>query len=239
MNTSNKSEKNDDAAEEVGKTPVEEDNDGKDNKPTEPKEEQETQDGDDNKGDECCICLEELPKDTTKFARRTCCGQGMHIYCDTDLTSMNMGANCPLCRAKTPTSDEEAVKQIRPWVKKKKAWAQNMMGQKYRDGKGMKQSYEIARRLFEQAAQQGYANAMVHLGSMYYHGQGVEQSYEKAIEYFEQAAHLGFAQAQFNLGIMYYKGESVERDIAKTREWWTKAAAKGNESAINNLKQLD
>jgi len=61
MNTSNKSDRNDDAEEEVGITPVEKDNDGKDNKPTEPKEEQETQDGDDNKGDECCICLEELP----------------------------------------------------------------------------------------------------------------------------------------------------------------------------------
>ena len=56
MNTSNKSDRNDDAAEEVAKTPVEKDNDGKDNKPTEPNEEQETQDSDDNKGDECCIC---------------------------------------------------------------------------------------------------------------------------------------------------------------------------------------
>jgi hypothetical protein len=49
MNTSNKTDKNDDAAEEVGKTPLEKDDDGKDNKPTEPTEEQETQDGDDNR----------------------------------------------------------------------------------------------------------------------------------------------------------------------------------------------
>ena len=129
MNTSNKSDKYDDAAEEVGKTPVEKDNDGKVNKPTEPKEEQETQDGDDNKGDECCICLEELPKDTTKFTRWTCCGQGMHFHCEKDLDSMNMGHTCPLCRAKTPTSDdEEIVKYLRPWVKKKKAWAQFELG---------------------------------------------------------------------------------------------------------------
>ena len=119
MNTSNKSDKNDDAAEEVGKTHVEKDNDGKDNKPTEPKEEQETQDGDDNKGDECCICLEELPKDTTKFVRMTCCGNGLHIHCNEDLNSMEVGRNCPLCRAKTPTSHEQRIKQLHPWVTKK------------------------------------------------------------------------------------------------------------------------
>jgi hypothetical protein len=37
---------------------------------------------------------------------------------------MNMADNCPFCRAKTSTSEEEVVKQLRPCVKKKKAWAQ-------------------------------------------------------------------------------------------------------------------
>ena len=211
MNTSNKSDKNDDAAEEVAKTPVENDVNGKDKKPTEPKEEQETQDDDDNKGDECCICLEELPKDATKFVRMTCCGNGMHKHCDKDLMSMEVGRNCPLCRAKTPTSDEETVKYLRPWVKKKKAWAQNMMGQMYRDGTGVKQSYEMARRLFEQAAQQKYVTAMIGLGAMYANGDGVEQAYEKAFEYYEQAAQLGFAKAQYNLGCMYRDGEGVKQ----------------------------
>jgi hypothetical protein len=104
---------------------------------------------------ECCICLENLPKDPTKFNRWTCCGQGMHIHCTNDLKSMKMSGSCPLCRAKSPTSDEESIKQLRPWVKKKKAWAQAHMGQMYRDGIGVKQSYEMAKRLFEQAAQQG------------------------------------------------------------------------------------
>ena len=80
---------------------------------------------------------------------------------------MKMGGTCPFCRAKTPTSDEKAVEQLRPWVKKKKVWALHMMGQAYREGKGVKQSYEMARMLFEQAAQQGYVTAMCHLGAMY------------------------------------------------------------------------
>ena len=122
---------------------------------------------------------------------------------------MNMGHNCPLCRAKTPTSDEETVKNLRPWVKKKKAWAQAQMGQMYRDGEGVKQSYKMARRLYDLAAQQGDADAMYDLGQMYKHGEGVEQSYEKAFEYYEQAAQLGLASAQNNLGNMYAKGDGI------------------------------
>ena len=101
---------------------------------------------------ECCICLENLSKDPTKFVRFTCCGQGMHNYCANDLTSMKMGGSCPMCRAKTPYTDEESVKQLRPWAKKNKAWAQVHLAQMYRDGTGVKQSYEMARKLYEQAA---------------------------------------------------------------------------------------
>ena len=149
-------------------------------------------------GDECPICLEILPKDETKYDRFLCCGNGIHMHCIEDLSSMEVGRNCPLCRAKTPTSDEECVKLLRPWVKKKKAWAQNGMAEMYKDGIGVKQSYEMARRLYEQTAQQGDAGAMFNLGVMYHDGLGVEQSYEKAKEYFEQAAQLGYAGAQYN-----------------------------------------
>jgi len=161
-------------------------------------------------GDECPICLENLTKDVTTFDRFTCCGNGIHIHCGKDMKSMKMGDTCPFCRAKTPTSHEEVVKYIRPWVKKKKAWAQHMMAEMYRDGIGVKQSYEMTRRLFERAAQQGDVSAMYNLGVMYYHGLGVEQSYEKAKEYHEQAAQLGFAKAQYNLGCMYRDGEGVK-----------------------------
>jgi TPR repeat protein len=149
---------------------------------------------------------------------------------------MKMSGNCPFCRAKTPSSDEEEVKYLRPWVKKKKAWAQSHLGEKYFHGKGVKQSYEMAKRLFEQAAQQGDVSAMYNLGRLYESGGGVEQSYEKAFEYYEQAAELGLTEAQFNLGNMYYNGYGVVRDIVKAREWWKKAAAQGHQQAIQNLQ---
>jgi len=188
--------------------------------------------------DECCICLEDLPKDVTKFSRLSCCGNGVHEHCGKDLMSMKVGDNCPLCRAKTPTSDAEAAKYLRPWVKKKKAWAQHMMGRMYELGEGVKQSYEMAKILYERAAQQGYTAAMCCLGDMYSTGEGVEQSYEKAFEYFEQAAHLGHAEAQYNLGCLYANGQGTERDTAIASFWWTKSAAQGSKEAADALKSL-
>lgn len=111
-------------------------------------------------GDECPICLEELTKDPTTFQRFTCCGNGIHDHCFKDMKSMKMAGSCPFCRAPTPSSDEEAVKYIRPWVKKKKAWAQSQMGSNYYQGEGVKRSYEMAAALWKLAAQQGEVNAM-------------------------------------------------------------------------------
>ena len=206
-------------------------NDDEKDKMTELKKVQEKEE----EGDECPICLEELPNDTTKFNRWTCCGNGIHKHCSKDLHSMGMGGNCPFCRAKTPTSDEEMVKYLRPWVKKKKAWALPMMGQAYRHGKGVKQSYEMARMLYEQAAQQGCAGAMCKLGLMYFKGQGVEQSYESAAEYYDQAAQLGDVDAQFNLANMYYDGEGVKQSYEMAIRMYEEAAQQGDVVAMSNL----
>ena len=193
-------------------------------------------------GDECPICLEELMIGSM-FSRFFCCGKGIHNHCAKDLMSMKMSDNCPLCRAIQPTSYWGSVKQLRPWVKKKKSWAQFDMGGMYERGLGVKQSYEMARMLYEQAAQQGNAFAMNDLGVMYYHGKGVEKSYEKAKEYYEQSVHLGFAVAQYALGYIYANGEGVEVDLKKARDLWTKAAAQVHDKihvkALHGLKQVD
>jgi hypothetical protein len=211
--------------EEVGERKEEED------KTTTPKKEKEEED------DECPICLDEVSL-LSNFKRFTCCGKVLHTHCCTDLMTSKMKWNCPLCRAKTPTSAEKAVAQLHPWVKKKKAWALTIMGEKYRDGTGVKQTYKKARKLFELAAQQGYALAMTGRGFIYLHGRGVERSYERAKEYFEQAAQLGHADAQYNLGAMYANGMVVERDMAKSKACWTQPAAQGEKNAIKQLTMM-
>ena len=193
--------------------------------------------------DVCPVCIEPLQKDSAKFARFTCCGKGIHFWCaeGTKVSSLSyeQKSSCPLCRTKSPTSEKEAIKQVRPWVEKGKAWAQCLLGGRYADGDGVDQSYQQARELYESAASQGDAGAQYNLGVMYEQGEGVEQSYERAAEYYEAAARQGKAGAQFNLGILYLKGQGVEQSIETARELWMKSAEQGHESAIENLQWLD
>ena len=96
-----------------------------------------------------------------------------------------------MCRSVYPMSEEESVAQLRPWVEKGKAWAQNMLGGMYVRGGNLRQ----ARQLWELAARQGHANAQYNLGCMHERGHGVVRSFEKASDYY-QAAGAGAAQAR-------------------------------------------
>jgi TPR repeat protein len=207
--------------------------------PQQKKEKNKKTEADEEEGDECPICLENLPKVTSQFTRWTCCGNGIHKHCFKDMQSMSMADNCPFCRAKTPTSEEEQVKNLRPWVKKKKAWAQQLMGQQYYQGKGVKQSYEMAKMLYELAAQQGFATAITSLGFMYKTGLGVEQSYKKAKEYYEQAAQQGDVTAMSNLGTMYERGEGVKQSYEMARIPFEQAAQQGDADAMCNLGRMN
>jgi len=193
--------------------------------------------------DVCPVCIEPLQKDTTKFIRYTCCGKGIHKWCDAGILvsslSQKQKTSCPLCRTKYPESDEEIIEQLRPWVEKGKAWAQNMLGQRYDTGVGVDQSYQQAKELYELAASQGNASAQYNLAIMYEDGQGVEQSYERAAEYYEAAARQGEADAQCNLGVLYYSGQGVEQSNESARDWWMKSAEQGYERAIKGLQMLD
>jgi len=143
--------------------------------------------------EECSICLDDLRKyGDSKFSRPPCCGKGMHNKCRDGMWASSMSfkqkSQCVMCRTKYPTSVEEELEQLRPWVEKGKAWAQSMLGQRYRDGNGVDQSHQQAKELFELSASQGNISAQYNLGSMYHDGQGVDQSYERAAEYFGAAA---------------------------------------------------
>ena len=193
--------------------------------------------------DVCPVCIEPLQKDDKKFLRFTCCGKGIHIWCYEGILVSSLSDEqkdrCPLCRTEYPDSDEKEIVQLLPWVEKGKAWAQNMLGQRYYQGLGVDQSYQQARELFELSASQGAASAQYSLGQMYYKGDGVDQSYERAAEYYEAAATQGQAEAQLNLGNRYYYGQGVKQSFETARGWWMKAAEQGEENAIEGLQILD
>jgi TPR repeat protein len=90
--------------------------------------------------------MDDLPVDAITFNRLTCCGKGMHTHCAEDVMKSKMSqalkSRCPECRQKKPTSQEEAVKQVRVWVDKGKPWAETFLAHKYAFGVGVPQSYE-------------------------------------------------------------------------------------------------
>ena len=129
---------------------------------------------------------------------------------------------------------------MRKFTKKKKAWAEEEMGDRYYLGEGgVHQSYEEAVKWYEKAARQGHAVAQCCLAFMYDKGKGVPLSYQKAFEYYELSAKQGYSAAEYTLGYMFYKGHAVEEDLNKARQWWTRAAEHGDEDASKELQKLD
>ena len=194
--------------------------------------------------DDCSICNESLPKWSSNIARMICCGKATHKTCHDHIYASSMSTaqknRCIMCRTKhVVQGSKEEIEQLRPWVEKGKAWAQSILGQRYRDGNGVDQSHQRAKELFELAASQGNISAQCNLGNMYANGQGVDQSYERAAEYYEAAAKQGLSSAQSNLGNRYAKGQGVEKSYETARRWFMKAAEQGQESAIKGLQLLD
>jgi TPR repeat protein len=140
---------------------------------------------------------------------------------------------CHQCRKPNPTTDKEIVERVREWVGKGEAWAQISMAQCYRDGKhGLKQSYVMARMLFEKAVAQGDPDAMFNLARLYENGQGVAQSDEKTAELYAMAVEQGHASAMFNLGNAYRDGQGVVQSFKKAAELFAMAAEQGHVKAI-------
>jgi TPR repeat protein len=196
--------------------------------------------------EDCPICTDALPKFSIHFVRLSCCGKGLHDKCYNDLMENKSMTNeqkntCIMCRAKVVAGgSKEEIERLRGWTKKGKAWAMELLAERYREGEGVKQSDKKAIELYEMAAKRGNATAQYNLGLCYRQGShGLTQSSTKAIEYYTLAAEQGHANAQSNLGVMYASGDGIETSYSKARELWTKAALQGHENAIKALKQLD
>jgi TPR repeat protein len=153
--------------------------------------------------------------------------------------SREQKSKCPHCKVKLPKTKEETFELIRGWAEKGKTWAQAQLGNKYKFGSGVEQSYEKSIEYYTLAIQNGDPNAMFGLAAMYHQGQGVTKSIEKAIELWTRAANQGHASAQSNVGLLYVKGEGVGQSNERAREWWIKAAVQDEETALQCLQRLD
>ncbi len=95
-----------------------------------------------------------------------------------------------------------------------------------------------AAQLYQQAADKGWAVAMVNLGSLYEDGNGVKSDLAAAAKWYLAAAEKGNPVGQTNLGILYQNGTGVPKDYAKALEWFLKADAQNYTSATLNIGQI-
>lgn len=105
--------------------------------------------------------------------------------------------------------------------------AQNLLGESYMSGRGVKQDFAEAFKWFRKSADRGNAAALFHLGSLYYTGSGVGKDTAAALECLSKAADGAYAPAQAALGTKYLAGEDLPADQALGLKWLRKAGEGG------------
>jgi len=113
--------------------------------------------------------------------------------------------------------------------------AQYNLAISYQEGRGVKQSNEMAAQLFKKAANQGFAEAQMKLGLVLDQGRGIARSDAEAAQWFKKAAIQGIPEAQCNYGIMLKTGRGVARSDAEAAQWFKKSADQGFAYAYYNL----
>jgi len=110
----------------------------------------------------------------------------------------------------------------------------------YANGLGVEQDFAEALAIYQQAAEQNNAQAMLNLGMLYVNAQGTPQDLEAAVSNFRAAATLGYAPAQANLAIMYANGLGVPMpSLVDAYMWAQLAAEQNNQQAQAYLQDLE
>ncbi len=114
--------------------------------------------------------------------------------------------------------------------------AQHDMGAIYVAGKGtVKRDLKRAVFWFQEAANNGVANAKYNLGVLYHQGLGVPANLSKAISLYKEAAKMGHPEAQYNLGIANIEGIGVPYNPSNAAKYFESAAKQGVVEAAYNL----
>lgn len=106
--------------------------------------------------------------------------------------------------------------------------AQQLLGQMYENGYGVRQNMDLAVQYFKAAAAQGHRGALAELGFVY-----SQQSVnlEQANEYMLRAARCGSVDSEVGLGLNYEFGRGVQRSRKTAVYWLSQAAATSGPAA--------
>ncbi|MCD6055142.1 MAG: putative serine/threonine-protein kinase isoform [Gammaproteobacteria bacterium] len=109
-----------------------------------------------------------------------------------------------------------------------------IQGIRYRESK----EYQKALRLFQFAAQEGYARGWSYLVGMYVEGKGLQRNQaviDRLIGLTQQAAQGGDPVGEWALGDLYYWGWGMRQNKKEAIKWYRNAVIGGQEQAKSNL----
>lgn len=110
--------------------------------------------------------------------------------------------------------------------------AQYNLGILYFIGKGVKQNFSQALKLFTQAAQKGDVESTILVGSMHEKGQGILKMPEEAIYWYKKAIQKGSHDAQFKLASLLDRGiNQNEKNPVEAFPLFLEIAKKGHPEA--------
>jgi TPR repeat protein len=116
--------------------------------------------------------------------------------------------------------------------------AQLLMGDLYKNGRGVPRDEKAAYSWTRKAADSGDARGQAAIGAMMQAGSGTPRDDAGALVWLEKSAKQGFALAQSALGFAYLTGRGTPEDEEKAVFWLRKAAAQGNVGAADALQKL-
>ena len=112
------------------------------------------------------------------------------------------------------------------------------LGDLYYTGNIVEKDVPKALIYYEQLADLGNSNALLHLGNIYYKGNYVKRDLKKASSYYKKAANLDNSEAQLNLADLFFYGEGEVKDVNRAMDLYKKSANKQNPFALLRLGDL-
>jgi uncharacterized protein len=133
--------------------------------------------------------------------------------------------------------DESSIEDLTAMAGQGDIRAQVSLAVRYRDGKGVGQSYAEAMRWAHQAADRGDAAAQDFVGFAFLRGDCVTRSPEIAVGYFRAAADES-ATAAYNLAQCCFAAQGMGQDVPRALELWKSAADRGNGRAASTAAMV-
>lgn len=140
-----------------------------------------------------------------------------------------------------PSDPETAYQIFKQGALRGYSRSNNNMALMHEEGVFVKQSWEIARKLYAQALKKQNPFAAFNIGLIYQHGLGVPKDDVLAFKLFTFAAERGNASAQVELAETYLKGRTpspIKKPKKQAKIWLKRAAKMNNHHAIQRLAEL-